>query len=125
MSVLEIVVLTWFLLATRAAYLRHRVRGWQPLWRLAVGPCTMELRRHTVLTRLGRDSLEFPQPREFRHLSLRLAGMPLWSWQRIASLPPESDARIDAVSAQEFDHLFPECFRLVAPKRAVRAAIAA
>lgn len=78
-----------------------------------------------MLTRLGCDSLEFPQPREFRQLSIRLAGMPLWSWQRIASLPPESDARIDMVSAQEFDHLFPEPFRLVPPKRAVRAVRAA
>jgi hypothetical protein len=125
MFALEIVVLTLLLLTARSVHVWHRVRGWQPLWRLGVGPCTMELRRHTVLTRLGCDSLEFPQPREFRHLSMRLAGLPLWSWERIASLPAESDARIDAVSAHEFDHLFPESFRLVPPKRAVRAAIAA
>ena len=125
MFALVLVVLTLLLLAARSVYVRHRMRAWQRLWRIGVGPCTMELRRHAVLTRLGCDSLEFPQPREFRHLSVRLAGIPVWSWERIASLPPESDARINGIPAQEFDHLFAEPFRLVPPKRAVHAAIAA
>lgn len=110
-------------LAARTVQLRCRFAGWAPLWRFGSGPFTVELRRHAEITRLGADSMEFPQPREFRVLSLRLAGIPLWSQVAVVSLPADSDGRIDHIPPTEFDPLFDRHFRLGWPQqRRVRIA---
>lgn len=124
MTATLMVLLALLVLAMRALWARRRLAGWERLWRLAQGPVTVELRRRAMLALLGHDSQPFPQPREFRILSLRLAGIPLWSQQSIVSLPMAVDARIDAVGAAEFDHLFDEPFRQAPPRRAVRALFA-
>ncbi len=124
MNALMLSLLTLLALAARTVQLRLRFAGWAPLWRFASGPFTVELRRHAELTRLGSDSMEFPQPREFRVLSLRLAGIPLWSQVAIVSLPAASDERIDHIPATEFDQLFDRHFRLGWPQqRRVRTAL--
>lgn len=117
MNALILCLLSLLALAARTVQLRLRFAGWAPLWRFATGPFTVELRRHAEMTRLGSDSLEFPQPREFRVLSLRLAGIPLWSQVAIVSLPAASDERIDHIPAAEFDQLFDSHFRLSWPQR--------
>ena len=61
------------------------------------GPITIELRRHAAMARLGNDSLEFPQPREFRTLSMRIGGISLWSRQAIVGLPAEVDSRLGEI----------------------------
>jgi hypothetical protein len=121
MNALMLVLLVLLALAARTIQLRLRLAAWERLWRFASGPFTVELRRHAELTRLGADSLEFPQPREFRILSLRVGGIPVWSQQAIVSLPAEADARIGHIPAGEFDHLFASHFRLTWPKRAARS----
>jgi hypothetical protein len=121
MNALMLVLLALLALATRTIQLRLRLAAWERLWRFGSGPFTVELRRHTDLSRLGADSLEFPQPREFRVLSLRVGGIPIWSQQAIISLPAEADARIGHIPANEFDHLFVSYFRLAWPHRASRA----
>ncbi len=123
MNALTLSLLTLLALAARTVQLRMRFAGWAPLWRFGSGPFTVELRRHAEITRLGADSLEFPQPREFRVLSLRLAGIPIWSQVAIVSLPAASDERIDHIPATEFDQLFDSHFRLSWPQqRRVRMA---
>jgi hypothetical protein len=104
-------------LAARTVQLRCRFAGWAPLWRFTSGPFTVELRRRAEIARLGGDSMEFPQPREFRALSLRLAGIPLWSRVAIVSLPADSDGRIDHIPPTEFDPLFDRQFRLGWPQQ--------
>ena len=121
MNALLLVLLVLLALAARTIQLRLRLAAWERLWRFGSGPFTVELRRHAELARLGCDSLEFPQPREFRILSLRVGGIPVWSQQAIVSLPAEADARIGHIPAGEFDHLFVSQFRLAWPKRASRA----
>jgi hypothetical protein len=125
MHALLLVVLTLMALAARCAYVRYQLRSWQRLWCVRTGPVTAELRRRAMLTRLGSDSLEFPQPREFRYLSLRVGGIPVWSWQFIVGLPAGIDARIDGVSATEFDHAFPAKFQLNPAVRTARAVVTA
>ena len=117
MNALMLSLLTLLALAARTVQLRLRFAGWVPLWRFGSGPFTVELRRHAEITRLGADSLEFPQPREFRVLSLRLAGIPIWSQVAVVSLPAAVDERIDHVPATEFDQLFDSHFRLSWPQR--------
>ena len=119
---LLLVLLVLAALAVRAFQLRHRIAAWESLWRFRSGPCTVELRRHADLARLGGDSLEFPQPREFRIVSLRVGGIPVWSQQAIISLPAEADARIAVIPANEFDHLFDRHFRMSWPRQATRLA---
>ena len=111
MITLVLVLLTLLALTARALYVRHMLRRWQALWRCTTGPITVELRRHCMLTKFGNDSLEFPHPLEFRLLSMRVAGIPVWSAQSVVSLPFDADARIDRVAADEFDHLFAARFR--------------
>jgi len=111
MTELLLVLLVLAALAARTWQVRHRLAAWERLWRFRSGPCTVELRRHAELARLGSDSLEFPQPREFRVVSLRIGGIPVWSQRAIVSLPAEADARIGAISAGEFDSLFEGQFR--------------
>jgi len=125
MNALMLVLLVLLALAARTIQLRLRVAAWERLWRFGSGPFTVELRRHAELARLGSDSLEFPQPREFRILSLRVGGIPIWSQQAIVSLPAQSDARIDHIPAGEFDHLFGDPFRQAWPHRASRARVLA
>ena len=122
MNTLLLVLLALLLLGARTIQLRLRLAAWESLWRFGHGPCTVELRRHTALTRLGVDSLEFPQPREFRILSLRVGGIPVWSQQAIIGLPAAADERIGHIPAGEFDHLFSDQFRLNWPQRRVRLA---
>lgn len=89
MDALLLVLLALLALAARTFHVRHRLAAWECLWRFRSGPFTVELRRHAELARLGHDSLEYPQPREFRVISLRVAGIPLWSQEAIVSLPAE------------------------------------
>ena len=122
MNALMLVLLALAALAWRTIQLRLRFAGWEVLWRLRSGPVTIELRRHAQLARLGDDSLEFPQPREFRVVSLRVGGIPVWSQQAIVGLPATADARIGHIPASEFDHLFARQFRRDWPQRRVRLA---
>jgi len=121
MNVLMLVLLVLVVLAARTIQLRLRLAAWERLWRFGSGPFTVELRRRAELARLDHDSLEFPQPREFRVLSLRVGGIPVWSQQAIVSLPAEADARIGHIPASEFDPLFDRHFRIAWPRRAARA----
>jgi len=125
MTELLLVSLVLVALAVRTFQVRHRIAGWECLWRFRSGPCTVELRRHAGLARLGHDSLEFPQPREFRIVSLRIGGIPVWSQQAIVSLPTDADSRIGAIPASEFDHLFDRHFRKAMPRQATRLAVRA
>ena len=111
MNELVLVLLVLAALGARTLQVRHRLADWERLWRFRSGPCTVELRRHAELARLGSDSLEFPQPREFRLVSLRIGGIPVWSQCAIVSLPTDADSRIGAISSAEFDHLFEGQFR--------------
>ena len=122
MTALMLALIALLALAVRTVQLRLRLAGWQPLWRFGTGPCTVELRRHAELTRLGADSLEYPQPREFRVLSLRVGGIPVWSQVAIVGLPAAADERIDHIPATEFDPLFDPQFRLGWPQQRVRVA---
>ena len=117
MHTLTLVLIALLALAARTLQLRLRFAGWEPLWRFGSGPCTVELRRHAELARLGADSLEFPQPREFRVLSLRVGGIPVWSQVAIVSLPAAADERIDRIPATEFDPQFAPHFRLSWPRQ--------
>jgi hypothetical protein len=118
MTELMLVALVLVALAVRTFVVRHRTAGWECLWRFRSGPCTVELRRHAGLARLGGDSCEYPQPREFRVMSLRVGGIPLWSQRAIVSLPTEADSRIGEIPASEFDHLFDRHFRVSWPRQA-------
>ena len=117
MNTLLLVLLALLALGARTLQLRLRVAAWECLWRFASGPFTVELRRHARIARLGHDSLEFPQPREFRLLSLRCGGIPVWSQRAIVSLPSDADSRIDHIAADEFDPLFDPHFRLNWPQQ--------
>ena len=118
MTELMLVTLVLVALAVRTFVVRHRIASWECLWRFRSGPCTVELRRHADLARLGGDSCEYPQPREFRVMSLRVGGIPLWSQQAIVSLPTDADSRIGAIDASEYDHLFDRHFRMTWPGQA-------
>lgn len=111
MDALALVPLAVLAVAARLLHWRHRLCGWESLWRFRSGPITVELHRHAHLARLGCDSLEYPQPREFRVITMRLGGLPIWSQEATISLPAQVDARIDHVAAGEFDHLFEAHFR--------------
>lgn len=112
MNALMLALIALSALAARTVQLRLRFAGWPVLWRFGSGPFTVELRRHAQITRLGADSLEYPQPREFRVLSLRMGGIPVWSQVAVVSLPTAVDERIDHIAATEFDALFDPHFRL-------------
>ena len=111
MDALTLLLLALLVLAARTFHWRHQFAAWEPLWRFRSGPITVELRRHAHLARLEHDSLAYPQPREFRIITMRLGAVPLWSQKASVSLPMEADARIDAIAAGEFDHLFDAHFR--------------
>lgn len=125
MNALMLVLLALAALAWRTIQLRLRFAGWEVLWRFRSGPVTVELRRHAELARLGGDSLEFPQPREFRVVSLRVGGIPVWSQMAIIGLPAAADERIGHIPASEFDHLFARQFRRSWPQRRARLAMRA
>jgi hypothetical protein len=125
MNALMLVLLALAVLAGRTIQLRLRFAGWEALWRFRSGPVTVELRRHAELVRLGDDSLEFPQPREFRVVSLRVGGIPVWSQLAIVGLPAAADERIGHIPASEFDHLFADQFRRDWPQRRIRLAMRA
>ena len=122
MNALLLVLLALLALGARTIQLRLRIAAWERLWRFGAGPCTVELRRHAELARLAHDSLEFPQPREFRILSLRVGGIPIWSQRAIVSLPACVDERIGQIPAGEFDALFTDQFRLSWPQQRLRVA---
>ena len=111
MDALMLMMLALLVLIARTFQWRHRFGAWETLWRFRSGPITVELRRHAHMARLGHDSFEYPQPREFRVITMRLGVVPLWSQQATVSLPTQADARIDSVPAGEFDHLFDSHFR--------------
>ncbi len=119
---LLLVVLALAALAARTFHLRRRLAAWERLWRFGSGPFTVELRRRTDLARLGDDSLEFPQPREFRLLSLRVGGIPVWSQLAVVSLPASTEERIGHIPADEFDRQFDRHFQIDWPRRATRLA---
>jgi hypothetical protein len=120
MNAFVLVLLALLVLAARALYVRLELAGWERLWRFTSGPVTVELRRHAEMARFDHESLDFPQPREFRTLSMRLGGIPVWSQQSIVSLPADVDARIGEVAAEEFDHLFTGQFRRTWAKQTMR-----
>ena len=120
MLALVLASLTLIALGARAGFVHRRLQGQQRLWRSACGPFSVELRRRALLSRAHADSQAFPQPRERRSLTLRLAGVPLWSIHTVVALPPERDARIDSVDASEFDHLFGARFRRLGPAWSLR-----
>jgi hypothetical protein len=122
MNALLLVLITLLALAARTLQLRLRFAAWESLWRFGPGPITVELRRHAGLARLAGDPHEFPLPREFRVLSLRVGGIPVWSQVAMVSLPAAVDERIDQVPATEFDPLFDRHFRLSWPQQRVRLA---
>jgi hypothetical protein len=122
MDALTLLLLATLVVAARTFHWRHRFAGWESLWRFRSGPLTVELRRHAHLARLGQDSSEFPQPREFRVLTMRLGVVPLWYQEATVSLPTQADARIDTVPAGEFDHLFDSHFRRGWRRRPARIA---
>jgi hypothetical protein len=121
MNAFLLVLLALFALAARVIYVLLALAAWERLWRFTSGPVTVELRRHTEMAKFGNDSFAYPQPREFRTLSMRVGGIPVWSQQAIVSLPVDVDARIGDIAADEFDHLFTGQFRLAWSKRAVHA----
>ncbi|MET0383842.1 MAG: hypothetical protein ABW032_10525 [Burkholderiaceae bacterium] len=120
MSAMVLVLMSLLALAARTLYLGRRLAGWERLWRFTSGPLTIELHRHAGMSRFGSDLIEFPQPREYRTMSMRVAGIPIWSQHAIISLPAESDARIEKIAAGEFDQLFTRQFRMNWPKQAMR-----
>jgi hypothetical protein len=121
MNAFVLAILALLALAARALHVRLELTGWERLWRFTWGPVTVELRRHAGMARLGNDSLDYPQPREFRRLSMRIGGIPIWSQQSIVSLPADVDSRIGEVAASEFDHLFTGQFRLAWSRQPVHS----
>ena len=125
MNAFALVLLALLALAARTVYLRRRLAAWERLWRFTSGPVTVELRRHAEMARFEGDSQAFPQPREFRVLSMRIGGIPVWSQESVVTLPAGFDARISEIAANEFDPMFSEQFRLAWSRRAVRTMVSA
>ena len=117
MNAAVMVLLVCLALVARSRLVARRRAGWERLWHFMSGPVTVELYRHAELVRFDHDSLEFPQPRETRLLSMRLAGIPLWSQCAIVSLPADADSRLGTIRADEFDHLFCGEFRRGWPRQ--------
>jgi hypothetical protein len=117
MNALMLVPLALLALAARSLHLRWRLAAWECVWQFRQGLVTVELRRDAHLARMGSDSMEFPQPREFRILATRVAGIPVWSQQEIVGLPAEVEGWIADIPAAEFDHLFDARFQLSRPQR--------
>ena len=122
MDTLLLVLLALAALAARTVQLRLRLSGWEVVWRFRSGPVTVELRRHAELARLGDDQHEFPQPREFRVVAMRVGGIPVWSQRAVAGLPLATDERIGHIPATEFDALFDRHFQIDWPRRSTRLA---
>ncbi len=95
--------------AARHSRLRSRGPGW---W-------TVELRRRACICSLPNDLQAYPQPREFRILVWRLAGVPLWWRGCFVSLPLHCDATVGQLDAQQFDQLFEGPYRLHPPAGAI------
>ncbi len=91
--------------AARHAWLRSSGTGW---W-------TVELRRLACVCSMPHDLQPYPQPREFRVLVWRLAGVPLWWRGCFVGLPVHCDATVAELGAQHFDHLFQAAFQLQPP----------
>lgn len=72
--------------------------------------CTLELRRRALLQAASPG--EFPQPREERVVMWRLAGVPVHVQRSVVGLPLQTDARIDSLTADEYDGRFSPWFRL-------------
>lgn len=72
--------------------------------------CTLELRRRTLLQAACPG--EFPRPREERVVMWRLAGVPVHVQRSVVGLPLQTDARIDTLTADEYDGRFSPWFRL-------------
>ncbi len=122
MNAVVLVLFAILALIVRSLVVLRRRAGWERLWHFTSGPIAVELHRHAELFRFDHDSAEFPQPRETRLLSMRLAGIPLWSQREIISLPAQSDSRLSEITADEFDHLFTGEFQRRWPTRRRMAA---
>ncbi len=125
MNAFALVLLALLALAARTVVVRRRVAGWESLWRFTSGPITVELRRHAGMARFEGDSQAFPQPREFRVLSMRCGGIPIWSQQAVVTLPAAVDERIGEIAAGEFDPLFTGQFQLAWARHAARTMVSA
>jgi len=112
-------------IALRAFYVRHASSGMQCLWQFGAGLLSVDLRRRALLARVEHDSQDFPQPRELRVLTFRVAGIPFWFERCMEALPLSVDARIDSVCAEEFDHLFGRRFQQTRAECSVRTLLAA
>jgi hypothetical protein len=102
-------------LAGRSVLLQRLAGKHLRLHTSGAGWWTVELRRRACICTLPNDLQPYPQPREFRILVWRLAGMPVWCRGCFISLPVHCDATVNQLDAQQFDHLFSGPFRLQAP----------
>lgn len=101
--------------ALRMFWLHLQLKQSLLLRRSGFGLLSIELRHRTAVVRLSDDLQEFPLPREYRTLAVRLAGLPLWRRESLVGLPQHVDVRIDQIGAEEFDQLFDDAYRLGAP----------
>jgi hypothetical protein len=87
---------------SHAELLRRSSRGW----------LTIELRRRAAVMRMKGDLQDYPCPREVRIRTLRCSGIPIWQDVCSIGLPPQCDACIDQLRAEQFDHMFNRDFQL-------------
>jgi len=119
MSSSLLITLLMLALAGRSLVLQcHAARHGQ-VHRRGPGWWTVELRRRACMSSLPNDLQAYPQPREFRILVWRLAGVPLWWRGSFVSLPLHCDATVGQLDAQQFDQLFDSPYRLHPPAGAV------
>jgi hypothetical protein len=57
----------------------------------------------------------YPCPAEERVLTFSVLGVPVWCSRSAVGLPAETDARIEAIQAHEFDAAFEPRFRTATP----------
>ena len=72
---------------------------------------SVELRRRAMVCKAPGDLQEFPQPREFRMLVLRLAGLALCARTQVVGLPRHFDSGLHLLRAEDFDAQFSGSFR--------------
>ena len=71
---------------------------------------SVELKRHCFMRFSA--AAAYPCPAEERVLIISVLGVPVWWSRSVVGLPAQTDARIDAVQADEFDAAFERQFRL-------------
>ncbi len=106
------------LLAGRTVCLALKLADGSMVESSTCGAVKLELRRRVAVFKPEGDSQAFPQPREVRMLVLRLGGIPVFCREESIGLPKEMDARLDQVSAKDFDAHFSDAFR-IAPRRSI------